>query len=357
MCQNNELWKCFPWIELHVHLRGCMPPDFFVRQFNRYGPHISFEERHQSLFESVDVLHHLLQQETASSDDIRQLFNPASLRDFLLSYLFTGYYIRTIDDLSALIESVISYFKQQSHAYVELTISPLDYVRHDISLEELLECLESYRRTESPIIRWIVDPVRNNGPEQAQVLLEAIAQASVQPFCGMTLGGMEDSFPVDAFHSVYDYAHSMGLGCSIHTGETASPEDVIQALSLPGLTRIGHGLSALANTDACLALIDHGVALEICPSSNVFTGLIDTLGNHPLVQVQHPGLNYTINTDDPAFFHCSMHDEYHQLQACGLTREFLLQTQFAAIQAAFCADDIKNKLHQKVQKACESMPG
>lgn len=345
----SRFWEQCPLIELHAHLRGAMQPDFFFSLCSITPPARIIPEItpfHQKLFSSVPSIRSFLANPAPSLEDVKTLYSCDSLRSFLLTYLLTGYFIRTRDNFEALVEHVLQWFSKQSHIYVELTVSVHDYLARGIPLEAILDCLSRFHSRQNLRVKWIVDPVRNSGPEKCFSTVQEICRSSINAFSGITLGGMEDSFPSGDFHSLYQLTYEAGMGCTIHAGETGDPESIYEALKLPGLSRIGHGIRAVEDDNLCQKLKDREITLEICPTANIFTGLVSEVAEHPIYRLVEKDVPLTVNTDDPAFFNCILSGELAMLEQHGLKRKYLIETQYQSLRSSFCSESEKQELKE-----------
>src|ERR1035441_8028726 len=94
-----------------------------------------------------------------------------------------------------------------------------------------------------------------------------------------------------------------------HAGESMGPESVWAALRL-GAERIGHGIAAVRDKKLMRHLRDHDIPLEICLTSNLVTGVVERLEDHPVRRLFDAGVPITLSTDDPAMFGCTLVGEY-----------------------------------------------
>jgi adenosine deaminase len=134
----------------------------------------------------------------------------------------------------------------------------------------------------------------------------------------------------------------MGLHVVAHAGEACGPESVRQAVEALGAERLGHGLTA-AHDPALLALLrDRQIPLEVCLTSNVATGVLGRIEDHPMPRFLDAGLVVTLNTDDPAMFGTDLVNEYLlAARTFGLTRQQILHLGQNAIRAAFLSEEEK----------------
>ena len=237
---------------------------------------------------------------------------------FLSAYLFSGYFIRDIEDFRGLLAAVRRQFSEQAIAYAEVTVSIPEYLMHEIPLEAIVEALSESARQEPPRLRWIVDLVRNFGPDGANDLLTALFENPPEGWVGITLGGSEHLFPPGPFQGVYERAKAAGLGLTVHAGEAAGPESVWEAIRGLQVDRIGHGVRAIEDPRLVEHLAERQIPLEVCLSGNVRTGIYPRYEEHPLVKLVESGVAVTLNTDDPTFFGTDLANEYARAGALGL---------------------------------------
>jgi len=132
---------------------------------------------------------------------------------------------------------------------------------------------------------------------------------------GVALVGVETGESIRRFSEMFARCRDAGLGIEIHAGEHRGPESVRDALVHGQPHRIGHGLSAFADASLLQEIQGKHIHLEFCPTSNLRTGAIADLSRHPLQVARARGLSYSINTDDPGAFACSLDGEFEALSA------------------------------------------
>lgn len=127
---------------------------------------------------------------------------------------------------------------------------------------------------------------------------------------GVALAGMEIGSPVKPLQPYFARFHEAGLGIEIHAGEWVGPESVWDALEHGYPDRIGHGVTLFDDPKLIELFQERQIHIEMCPTSNLCTGSIARLEDHPIQQAKALGLNFSINTDDPGPFRNSMNGEY-----------------------------------------------
>ena len=116
---------------------------------------------------------------------------------------------------------------------------------------------------------------------------------------GVGLDSSEMDHPPSKFKRVFDCARDEGFHLMAHAGEEGPPEYIWQALGDLGIERIDHGNRALEDEALVRRITTDGLALTVCPLSNLSLGVIDDLTSHPLKRMLDAGLKVTINSDDP----------------------------------------------------------
>ena len=250
--------------------------------------------------------------------EVDGLFEYANFEQFLAAYLFTAYFVRDVEDFRNLVVGVRHSLRLQKITYAEITVSLPEYIQQGLRLEDLLAVLGE-EEADAPCIRWIVDPVRNLGPDAAERLLERLLPLRPPTVIGLTLGGAEHTYPPAPFRRVYQIARASGLRTTVHAGEALGPESVWDALQILEVERLGHGVRAAEDPSLVRCLAERGVPLEVCPTSNVRTGVYPSLREHPIRALFEAGVSLTVNTDDPAFFGVSLSKELANLRHLGFS--------------------------------------
>src|SRR5208283_132817 len=162
----------------------------------------------------------------------------------------------------------------------------------------------------SPVkVRWILDAVRQFGVEPAMEVAQLAAARQDRGVVAIGIGGSEERGPAEWFQDVFTFAKSAGLHLTAHAGEGTSPESVWEALVL-GAERIGHGIAAVRDPGLLRHLRERDIPLEISITSNLVTGVVKRLEDHPIRALYDAGVPIVLNTDDPAMFGCTLTGEY-----------------------------------------------
>jgi adenosine deaminase len=163
-----------------------------------------------------------------------------------------------------------------------------------------------------------------------------LALARAELIVGVALAGDETACTVASIASVLDRLRDAGLGIEIHAGEQAGPASVWDALDHGRPDRIGHGVRAFEDQRLIEALRARDVHLEFCPTSNLRLGLVSDIRQLPIAQAHDCGLSFSINTDDPGPFGCTLRSEMALVERCfGFTEEHWTAVRANAWRARF----------------------
>lgn len=288
------LYRRLPKVELHLHLEGAIPLPALWLLIQKYGG---------------DPL----------APDLAALRRRFAYRDFphfLEIWNWKNRYLRETEDFTLIAEAVARDLALQQVRYVEAFYSPSDFAYHGLTAQAITAAIRrGLDRVPEIEVALIADLVRNRGPEHGARNLAEIAEVRDQGVIGIGIGGAEHAFPPEPFAPVYEQARALGLHTTAHAGEAAGPESVWGALRALKAERIGHGTRAGEEPALLDYLVEAQVPLEMCPLSNVRTGVVANLAAHPIRRYVESGALVTVNTDDPKMFGNRLAEEYALLEA------------------------------------------
>jgi adenosine deaminase len=293
--------------------------------------------------------------------------NSLQLPDTLIAadgntYIYKDFmdFLKAYDQVAALIMNPIDYYditldylknRALEHCiYVEMMYSPehAEQATGIPSIEHLKAIQEAINYAESQfgiMGRIIVTAVRHFGVDNVIKVAKKAINETVPCIVGFGLAGDEANFPPKLFKEAYDIAHGAGLPCTVHAGEFASAEGMMEAMDYLPIKRIGHGVQAIHSAETIARLKDNNIALEVCPSSNIKLGLFKDLAHHPLPQLVEQGLALSLNSDDPPFFHTTLGQEYEKTQQFYKYSDSEMQNfTKMAIEHAFVEEETKKRL-------------
>ncbi len=291
--------ESLPKAELHLHLEGAIPLDALWRLVEKYGGDETVPNR----------------------ASLRQRLTYADFAVFIETWIWKNGFLREYDDFSFIAEAMASDLSRQNIRYAEVFFSPSRFADRGLTPQGLAEAIRrGLDRVANTEVWLIADLVRDHGPERAARTLREVAEIRDCGVVGIGMGGSEHICPPEPFAPVYADARRLGFRTSVHAGEAAGAESVRGAVEALAVDRIGHATRAEEDPVLLELLAEKQVAIELCPLSNLATGVIADIADHPVRRYWDLDLPVTINTDDPGMFHNTLADEYLMLhQTFGFT--------------------------------------
>ena len=331
---NRSLIRALPKAELHLHLEGTIEPGTLVELTLRQN----------------DI-------EPLSSQQALALYEYADFQGFLMAFKAVTERLRTADDFELVTYRMTEQLHEQGVVHAEVYISVGVVLWRKQEFAPLFEGIERGRergeRDFGVSVLWIFDAVRHFGVEAAQQVFELAVQYRDRNVVGVGIGGDERRAPAEIFRDLYRYAADHDLRLTAHAGESAGPESIWAALNI-GAERLGHVLTVAQDAELIEVLVERQIPVEICMSSNVLTGCLPELRQHPVRQLFDAGLMVTLNTDDPAMFHTSLIREYELAQDIfGFTDEHIRELARNSLEASFLPPEKKVLLLQKLDREAE----
>lgn len=325
--------RTMPKIELHRHLEGSL--------------------RLETLL-SIAVQHHI----TMPRFDIEGLRpfvqfmpgEPRTMRHFLNKFAVLRMFYRSETIIKRVTAEVIADAAHDHVRYMELRFTPQ-------ALNNLIKC------SFDQVVTWVCDSAREAGREhgvQVGLILSmnrhespdigaSVVQSAIdhcaEGVVGIDLAGQERDYSAKPFRDLFERARTFGIGVTAHAGEWLGAESVREVVNELGATRIGHGIRAIEDPVLCQQLVERGIVLEVCPTSNYHSGAIDDYSIHPLKRLQDSGVLTTINTDDPLISNITLSDELiNAVSYMGLTVDDIKRSQINAARAAFLPAEQRARL-------------
>ena len=317
-----------PKVELHLHLEGAIPLDALWELVTKYGG-------------DPDV---------PSLAALADRFAYRDFPHFIQTWHWKNRFLREYEDFAFIARRVGEDLASQGVRYAEVFFSPSDFERYGLGPQNLAEQIRSGLDDVAGIrVALVADLVRDTGPEQADRTLERVSEVRDCGVVGIGLGGSEHEYPAGRFKEVFAKARRLGFRTSAHAGEVAGAESVWAAAMELEADRIGHATRAVEDPKLVDFLEARGTPLELCPISNVRTGVIPSLEAHPVRAYFDRGMLVSVNTDDPKMFGNSLADEYAALvHHHGFTREEIRELLDRTISSAWLDADERDRLRREL---------
>jgi len=241
--------------------------------------------------------------------------------------------------------------------YMELRFTPIALAREKgFELPEVASWVidaVDQAKAEFPIdVRLIISMNRHESVELGAEHIEIAIQNMDRGVVGVDLAGAENLFPGAPFHPLFEQAQEANLNITIHAGEWAGPPSISEAIDLLGATRLGHGVRVVEDMAVARQALERGIIFEVCPTSNVQSGVAASFEDHPLVRMNEMGLLTTVNTDDPGISGITLTGEYVVcIEQMGLSLDDLKRQILYAAQASFLPESEQAALMDRLAAA------
>lgn len=298
-----------PKAELHVHLEGSLE----LRTLLELDPSLTREE-------------------------IAAATSYTDFMGFIESYIWVNRLLRSPDAYALAARHLFERLMSEGARYAEVTLSAGVILWKQQEFAPIYEAVQREASSAKLHVRWILDAARHFGVEAAKPVFALAAERVHDGVVAIGLGGFEDRGPASWFADLYRQARDGGLRLTCHAGETTGPQSVWDALAI-GTERIGHGIRSIQDPRLLAHLRAKNIPLEVCITSNVRTGAVASLADHPVRRLYDAGVPIVLNTDDPALFECTLNGEYELARReFGFTEEELAGLARDSFRYAFAPD-------------------
>ena len=312
----------FPRIELHVHLEGAIRPQTLL----------SIAQRNHSPLPADTV------------EGLAALYEFTDFAHFIEVWKLTTNCLRTAADFRQIVVDYAGEAAAAGAVYVEGIFSPAERVQQGLAWQTLYEgyCdgIAEARERHGVEVRLTPDLYRGVPVDLAEECARWSVRYRERGVVGLGIGGPEAGRSVLPYARAFDIARDGGVPPVPHAGEAAGPDSIREVLTLRP-KRIRHGIRAVEDPALLAEIVEAGIVLDVCPTSNLRTRVVPELAAHPLPALLAAGAACTINTDDPAMFNTDLATEHELAGKLGVTAE---SAYAAGVRGALCDDQLRSRL-------------
>jgi aminodeoxyfutalosine deaminase len=312
-----------PKIELHVHLEGTVRPE--------------------TLLEIARRNDHPLPADTV--EGLAELYEYRDFEHFIEVWILTTHAMRHPDDFRQVVVDYAAEAASHGAVYLEAIFSPAERISRGVDWDEIFsgycDGAQEAEELHGVTVRLTPDIYRSAPEVTAETVVRQAAKYRDRGVVGVGLGGLEAQYPPEPYADVFALAKSEGLGSVPHAGEVAGPASVRGALDALSADRIRHGFRAIEDDALVAELAERGTVLDITPVSNVRTGAVASLDEHPLPRLVEAGVRCSISTDDPAMFDTDLTREYAAAASLGVDPRAAYE---AGLAGALCDEATREHL-------------
>jgi aminodeoxyfutalosine deaminase len=313
----------YPKIELHVHLEGTVQP--------------------QTLLDIARTNGYSLPADTV--EGIRELYRYRDFDHFIEVWILTTNALRREEDFCRVVVDYAAEAARHGAVYVEGIFSPIERTYRGVGWDEIFsgycDGAQEARERHGVDVRLTPDITRGAAPEDGVELVGYAAKYRERGIVGVGLGGEEALHPPEKFVEAFRLVREEGLGSVPHAGEVVGPASIWGAIDALNADRVRHGIRAVEDPALVRELAERQIVLDVTPLSNLRTGVVDSLDEHPLPQLVAAGVPCSVSTDDPEMFDTDLTREYEAACSLGLRPETFFE---AGVKGALCGEATRDRL-------------
>lgn len=319
-----------PKAHLHLHFTGSMRVETLRELAEKHGLHLP-----DSLMTSWPP--------RLSARDERGWFRFQRLYDAARAC------VRDEADMRRIVREAAQDDAAEGSRWLEIQVDPTSYAPFvggiTPALEIVLDEARAASAEEGTQVAVVVAASRIRHPLDARVLARLAAQHAGEgpgSVVGFGLSNDERRGVTEEFARAFEIARRAGLALVPHAGELLGPAAVETTLEALWPDRLGHGVRSAEDPRVLEMVAESGVALEVCPGSNVALGVYATAAEVPLRAIVHAGIPVALGADDPLLFGSRLVAQYESArEALGFSDEELARLALGSVEASRAPESLK----------------
>lgn len=334
-------YQNIPKIDLHLHLDGSVRPQTLLELAKKQGVKAPCDDLPSYL------------------KYIERCADCGSVNEYLKMFDLPVDVMQDGESLARITRELIELLYKQHLAYAEIRFAPQLHTKKGLTQAQAVEAVLKGREEglkncpdfQVGIIccMMCIGTEKVNWQENAETV-EVCGKYLGKGVVGLDLAGAEGIVPLRNFAPLFKRAKELNIPCTCHAGDSQGADTVRDALDF-GVSRIGHGHHIFEDKALVERAIREGVAIEVCPTSNIQCMTQPSYKEHPAKKLLDMGLAVTINTDNMTFAGVNLDREYrHCVEDMGFTEEDLLKLSENSVRAAFMPEDLREKLLKEIEE-------
>ncbi len=286
----------FPKIELHCHLDGSLRANSILEESHTNDVKLTDREKYniENLLKAPKVNESLVSYLKSFDIPIRVMQNKKSIERFTFE---------VYEDAS-----------KENVKYLELRFAPSLHTKMGLNQSEVIEAAISGMKNATKKYdiegNLILCCMKNLSEKIAIETIERGRDYLNHGVVAVDLAGPEEEGFSTKFINAMSLAKKYGYKITIHAGEVASGQNILDSIKMLDADRIGHGVRLYDNIEAYEIIKNRNIMLEVCPTSNIQTNAVSSLQSHPVVSYYNDKLNLCINTDNRTVSDTTLTEEY-----------------------------------------------
>ncbi len=331
---TDKMIRKIPKVELHDHLDGGLRPQTIIDLADERG---------------IDSL------PSRNPEELADWFHRGASRKNLALYLegfaVTTLVMQTREALKRVAFEAMEDLAAQNIVYAEIRFAPIQHLAGGLNLEAVVESvlsgLDEGSRKFNVSYGLILCAMRHQGSDYSLETAELAVAFQDRGVVGFDIAGDEYGHPPKRHLDAFQYIRNKNFNITIHAGEAFGPESIWQAVQICGTHRIGHGTRIIEDIVFQGTRIEHmgslahflkdkRIPFEMCLSSNLQTGVAESIDEHPFNMLFKNAFRALLCTDNRLMSNTTLTKELSlATQSYGLTLRDLEKLTINAMKSAF----------------------
>jgi len=320
-----------PKVELHLHLDCCLSYDVV----KILSPGISYDEYRASFIAPPKCI---------------------DLADYIKRAIKGFELMQSKEQLQLVTTDLFRQLKADNVVYAEIRFAPLQHIMQGLSAGEVvsivndtvLTCIDDMGVEASIILCTL----RHYSEAQSMQTVKLVKDFESTKVTGFDIAADEAGFPINNHIRAFQFAKENGLFCTAHAGEACGPESVWDTMKYFKPTRLGHGVRSVEDEQLISFLKANDIHLEVCPTSNVQTNVVDHFANHPAARLLDNNISMSINTDARTISDVTLKSEYELMEKFfNWNLSHFRKCNLEAMRHAFTTNEIRYKISKRISDA------
>jgi adenosine deaminase len=254
--------------------------------------------------------------------------------------------LRTEDDVRRLVREAAEDDVADGGRWLEIQVDPSGYANRFGGItaftDLVLDAVRDAERSTGLGMAVVIAANRTRHPLDARTLARLAAQYAGRGVVGFGLSNDERRGTTSEFAAAFAIAERAGLMLAPHGGELLGPQSVRACLDELHADRLGHGVRVAEDPALLDRVVEQGVALEVCPVSNVALGVYTDLTSVPVPTLLEAGATVALGADDPLLFGSRLAGQYATMRAAHeLSDAQLAELARMSLRASRAPDDVR----------------
>lgn len=308
MTPTSDQIRALPKVALHDHLDGGLRPQTVIDHARERG-------------------HELPSYDAASlADWFFEAADSGDLVTYLSTFPHTIAAMQTREHLSKVAHEFVLDQAADGVIYAEARWAPEQHTQAGLTESQAVEAVRdglasgmaaAARAGQGIVAQQILTSMRHGAPTTR--IAELVVAYRDQGVCGFDIAGAEAGFPAARFKEAFEYLRSHNAYLTIHAGEAFGQASVQQAVEC-GALRLGHGVRLIEDIErgpegfrlGTLAqyVKNQRIALEVCPTSNLQTGIAPDLAHHPIGVLRELNFRVAVSCDNRLMSRTTLTNEF-----------------------------------------------